>query len=87
MKFLGKTKTQGKTQREEGILLWPSDVVIMQKPNIIRTFIVLTGGPGSGKGTQCEKIALKFGFTHLRYDTLTLATFTFILPNNKYHIT
>merc|ERR1719481_1342821 len=23
------------------------------------------GGPGSGKGTQCEKIALKFGFTHL----------------------
>ena len=24
-----------------------------------------TGGPGSGKGTQCEKIVEKFGFTHL----------------------
>ena len=23
------------------------------------------GGPGSGKGTQCEKISLKFGYTHL----------------------
>ncbi|KOB70732.1 Uncharacterized protein OBRU01_14831, partial [Operophtera brumata] len=23
------------------------------------------GGPGSGKGTQCEKIIAKYGFTHL----------------------
>lgn len=23
------------------------------------------GGPGSGKGTQCEKLAEKYGFTHL----------------------
>jgi UMP-CMP kinase len=23
------------------------------------------GGPGSGKGTQCTKIASDFGFTHL----------------------
>ena len=23
------------------------------------------GGPGSGKGTQCEKIVAKYGFTHL----------------------
>ena len=23
------------------------------------------GGPGSGKGTQCDKIVAKFGFTHL----------------------
>ncbi|CAL1371540.1 unnamed protein product [Linum trigynum] len=27
------------------------------------TFVL--GGPGSGKGTQCEKIAETFGFTHL----------------------
>ena len=27
--------------------------------------IFLSGGPGSGKGTQCEKIVEKFGFTHL----------------------
>uniref|UniRef100_A0A8C4MRU9 Adenylate kinase 1 n=1 Tax=Equus asinus TaxID=9793 RepID=A0A8C4MRU9_EQUAS len=25
----------------------------------------LCGGPGSGKGTQCEKIAQKYGYTHL----------------------
>jgi adenylate kinase len=23
------------------------------------------GGPGSGKGTQCEKISKKYGYTHL----------------------
>ncbi|MBN3290323.1 KAD1 kinase, partial [Polypterus senegalus] len=26
---------------------------------------LVPGGPGSGKGTQCEKIAEKYGFTHL----------------------
>lgn len=25
----------------------------------------LAGGPGSGKGTQCEKIVQKYGYTHL----------------------
>ena len=24
-----------------------------------------TGGPGSGKGTQCDQIVAKYGFTHL----------------------
>ena len=24
-----------------------------------------SGGPGSGKGTQCERIVAKYGFTHL----------------------
>ncbi|XP_053893141.1 adenylate kinase isoenzyme 5 [Malaclemys terrapin pileata] len=32
-----------------------------RKSNII--FVV--GGPGSGKGTQCEQLAQKYGFTHL----------------------
>jgi len=27
--------------------------------------VVVMGGPGSGKGTQCERIAAKFGYTHL----------------------
>lgn len=27
--------------------------------------IWVLGGPGSGKGTQCEKIIEKYGFTHL----------------------
>lgn len=26
---------------------------------------MLSGGPGSGKGTQCEKIVENYGFTHL----------------------
>jgi len=30
-----------------------------------KPIVWVMGGPGSGKGTQCEKIALKFGFTHL----------------------
>jgi len=28
-------------------------------------FHVLSGGPGSGKGTQCSKIVDTFGFKHL----------------------
>ena len=28
-------------------------------------FFSLLGGPGSGKGTQCDKICIKYGFTHL----------------------
>lgn len=27
--------------------------------------VLIMGGPGSGKGTQCERIAAKFGYTHL----------------------
>jgi len=27
--------------------------------------IFVVGGPGSGKGTQCERIVKKYGFTHL----------------------
>jgi len=27
--------------------------------------IFVVGGPGSGKGTQCEKVVAKYGFTHL----------------------
>ena len=27
--------------------------------------VFVVGGPGSGKGTQCERIVAKYGFTHL----------------------
>ena len=37
------------------------DRVILKDPKVL--FIV--GGPGSGKGTQCEMLVEKFGFTHL----------------------
>ncbi|XP_033007677.1 adenylate kinase isoenzyme 5 [Lacerta agilis] len=32
--------------------------------------IFVIGGPGSGKGTQCEKLAQKYGFLHLSTDDL-----------------
>lgn len=28
-------------------------------------FLCPSGGPGSGKGTQCEKVVQKYGYTHL----------------------
>lgn len=33
-------------------------------PDDVKITFVL-GGPGSGKGTQCEKIVAKYGYTHL----------------------
>ena len=27
--------------------------------------LLFLGGPGSGKGTQCERIVAKYGYTHL----------------------
>lgn len=27
--------------------------------------LYISGGPGSGKGTQCEKVVEKYGYTHL----------------------
>lgn len=29
-----------------------------------KTIVFVVGGPGSGKGTQCDKIKEKYGFTH-----------------------
>jgi len=29
--------------------------------------IFIVGGPGSGKGTQCDLIVKKYGYTHLRF--------------------
>ncbi|XP_050306786.1 adenylate kinase isoenzyme 1 isoform X2 [Anthonomus grandis grandis] len=34
-------------------------------PEINVPIIWILGGPGSGKGTQCDKIVEKYGFTHL----------------------
>ncbi|CAH1785749.1 unnamed protein product, partial [Owenia fusiformis] len=37
------------------------DVSVLKDKNII----FVCGGPGSGKGTQCDKIVQKYGYTHL----------------------
>lgn len=34
-------------------------------PHAFFFLIFLSGGPGSGKGTQCEKVVAKYGYTHL----------------------
>ncbi|VDM62963.1 unnamed protein product [Angiostrongylus costaricensis] len=39
------------------------DLTPIRRANVPIFFIV--GGPGSGKGTQCEKIVAKYGFSHL----------------------
>jgi len=39
------------------------DLTALKKANLPIFFIV--GGPGSGKGTQCDKIVAKYGLTHL----------------------
>ena len=39
----------------------PGAEEVLQNTKIV--FVV--GGPGSGKGTQCERIVQKYGFTHL----------------------
>ncbi|KAG5675956.1 hypothetical protein PVAND_005813 [Polypedilum vanderplanki] len=37
----------------------------MEQIDIKIPIIFVLGGPGSGKGTQCERIVEKYGFTHL----------------------
>ncbi|MEE6524255.1 hypothetical protein FKM82_023610, partial [Ascaphus truei] len=38
--------------------------------------IFVVGGPGSGKGTQCERIVEKYGYTHLSTGDLLRAEVT-----------
>ena len=30
-----------------------------------KKIVFIVGGPGSGKGTQCERIVAKYGYCHL----------------------
>lgn len=45
--------------------------------------IWVLGGPGSGKGTQCEKIVAKYGFTHLSSGDLLRAEVASGSPRGK----
>ncbi|KAH0618488.1 hypothetical protein JD844_017744 [Phrynosoma platyrhinos] len=38
--------------------------------DLILFVLTCEGGPGSGKGTQCEKLAQKYGFTYLSMEEL-----------------
>uniref|UniRef100_A0A8C4PZF4 Adenylate kinase 1 n=1 Tax=Eptatretus burgeri TaxID=7764 RepID=A0A8C4PZF4_EPTBU len=46
------------------------------KPIRLCNYFFVTGGPGSGKGTQCEKIVAKYGYTHLSTGDLLRAEVT-----------
>lgn len=39
------------------------DITQLKQSNVPIIFVI--GGPGCGKGTQCQKIVEKYGFTHL----------------------
>ena len=38
---------------------------VVARASFKTVFVLLSGGPGSGKGTQCSRIVEKFGYTHL----------------------
>ncbi|GAB6021990.1 Adenylate kinase isoenzyme 1 [Chamberlinius hualienensis] len=40
-----------------------TDITALKESNLPVVFVI--GGPGCGKGTQCEKIVEKYGYTHL----------------------
>ncbi|XP_071052474.1 adenylate kinase isoenzyme 1 isoform X2 [Onthophagus taurus] len=42
-----------------------SIISVSSQPKIDVPIIWVLGGPGSGKGTQCERIVQKYGFVHL----------------------
>ncbi|XP_048773176.2 adenylate kinase isoenzyme 5-like [Ostrea edulis] len=64
-------KKAGKKSKKEKVDLGSVNVV----------FVV--GGPGSGKGTQCEKIVQKYGFTHLSTGDLLRAEVKSGSPRGK----
>ncbi|CAH1183383.1 unnamed protein product [Phaedon cochleariae] len=52
-------------------------------PEIKVPIIWVLGGPGSGKGTQCDKIVAKYGFTHLSSGDLLRAEVTSGSPRGQ----
>ena len=42
-----------------------ADFFVVARVSLKIVFVLLSGGPGSGKGTQCNRIVEKFGYTHL----------------------
>eukprot|EP00062_Callorhinchus_milii_P017192 gi/632969231/ref/XP_007900976.1/ PREDICTED: adenylate kinase isoenzyme 1 isoform X1 [Callorhinchus milii] len=57
------TVNQGQSAQAEGLLCAAEIIMTENLKNYKIIFVV--GGPGSGKGTQCEKIVAKYGYTHL----------------------
>uniref|UniRef100_A0A452TJG7 Adenylate kinase isoenzyme 5 n=1 Tax=Ursus maritimus TaxID=29073 RepID=A0A452TJG7_URSMA len=63
----GETIDTGSDYEDQGddqLNVFGEDTVGGEFPSLIRPKLCF-GGPGSGKGTQCEKLVEKYGFTHL----------------------
>ncbi|KAG8437192.1 hypothetical protein GDO86_008039, partial [Hymenochirus boettgeri] len=71
------TETEFGDQRNELVFSSGDDCLREELKKAKVIFVI--GGPGSGKGTQCEKLAQKYGLSHLSIGDLLhsdLATFT-----------
>ncbi|RUS83726.1 hypothetical protein EGW08_008522 [Elysia chlorotica] len=53
----------GKGEESADVITDPDNAQVEALKGVPIVFVI--GGPGSGKGTQCEKIVRKYGFTHL----------------------
>ncbi|XP_051787554.1 adenylate kinase isoenzyme 5 isoform X1 [Erpetoichthys calabaricus] len=69
----GFNREQSEEEEEEGNSFAEElveDLLLSEQLNMAekikgKKIIFVVGGPGSGKGTQCEKIVHKYGYTHL----------------------
>nr|CAI5862677.1 unnamed protein product [Callosobruchus analis] len=65
------------------LMLPVTSVEMAPIPNLKVPIIWVLGGPGSGKGTQCDKIVAKYGFTHLSSGDLLRAEVASGSPRGK----
>jgi len=66
-------KKAEKKQKEEGDTSDESDDEGKKTPHHKPAVVFVLGGPGSGKGTQSERIVMDYGFTHLSVGDLLRA--------------
>ena len=49
----------------------------------VHQIIIVSGGPGCGKGTQCEQIVSKYNYSHLSTGYFQIGLFVYIFYTNK----
>lgn len=63
--FTHKVVDEELSEESKAIELPNNGVALSDTPEQETKVIFVLGGPGSGKGTQCEKICKEFGYTHI----------------------
>merc|ERR1711936_439136 len=56
-------RVHGESPRKDSAIKMPVDCSALTASGLPIVWVL--GGPGCGKGTQCDKIVAKYGFTHL----------------------